>query len=487
MDSNHPFALDGSPNKTNDTTTNKIFSFLPTDEFTSALQGNTTRWNDVSEPKVTPQQDVSLVKNDGPKLGSILRMTDILNQHILLHPFIALRRTCQVNRKCSPFVCVQPFSHISFLYHQQRNQGISALYKGLSSELLVKGITMGTETAIANYFDWPTDIRSKKYIEDSMKIITLRALSVALSTPFLCSSVVETVQSVIVFRERPSFVDCLKDGFLRIIHLGSSTSARMIPIWLLVVPTVFYHVAHSAVLYVAKHFVRTFKSSMLSNSKSTVAVKTMRNRSIHDINFSIMDEMNNTLQHDLTMNQESTDTSIDVDNIEEDSNEISTSIIASLLADVALLPVETVLNSLYIQGTRTIIGNCDETTVVLPALTNYDGFSDCYQSILKFEGTLGLYKGLGAIALQYSLHFLLFQSLYYLLREFQHKDGGNAQKKLTSRAQKSRRSTSRMNTGNRRNIENLRHSTPNNPSAFHDRHAENEFNVNNTPSSFERL
>lgn len=482
MDPNSNPGDDCSSNQINETT-NRVLSFLPTDDFTSALQNDTTRWHDANEAKMTLQKDVSF-KSDGLKLNSILRMTDVLNQHILLHPFIALRRTCQVNRKCSPFLCVQPFSLIPFLYHQQRNQGIGALYKGLSSELLVKGITLGTETAIASYAEWPTDIRSKKYIEDFIKVITIRALSVALSTPFICSSVIETVQSVIVVRDRPSFVDCLRDGFLRIIHLRSTPSARMLPIWLLVVPTVFYHVSHSAIIHIAKHFVEIFKSNFWCHSKSTRRYKSKRH-STQVSRFSIMDDTKDSPQHDLTLNYESTDTSVDIDGVEEDSSQISTSIIASFIADVALLPIETVLNSLFIQGTRTIIDNCDETTVVLPALTNYDGFNDCYQSIIKFEGTLGLYKGLGAILLQYSVHFLLFRSLYYLLRECQSNGSGNAHHKSTTRVKRSVRPAA--DPEYMHNIENIRHSTPNNPGAFKNRYVGKEFDVYSSPSIFGQL
>lgn len=472
---------DRSKSQTNDTT-NKIFSFLPTDEFTSALQNDTTRWHDISEAKVTPQNDVSF-KPDSLKLNSILRMADILNQHVLLHPFISLRRTCQVNRKCSPLLCVQPFSLIPFLYHQQRNQGISALYKGLSSELLVKGITLGTETAIANYAEWPTSARPNNYIEDSFKLITLKAISVALSTPFICSSVIETVQSI--NNDRPSFIDCLKDCLKRIIHTRSTSSARMLPIWLLVVPTVFYHVSHFAITHLAKYFVNFFKYNLMCGSKSSRRLKSQQ-RWTRNSRYLVMDDTKDSLQQDLTLNYDTTDISIDIDDIfEEDSSQISTSIMSSFIADVALLPIETVLNSLFIQGTRTFVCNCDETTVVLPALTNFDGFNDCYQSIIKYEGTLGLYKGLGAIFLQYSFHFLLFRSLYYLLKECHSDKRGNAHQKSVTRIERYKGPAADPDF--MQNAQNIRHSTPNNPNLFKNRYIDKEFDIYGSPSTLGQL
>ena len=59
---------------------------------------------------------------------------------------------------------------------------------------------------------------------------------------------------------------------------------------------------------------------------------------------------------------------------------------------------------LYVQGTRTIIDNTDTGLEVLPIITRYDGVFDCYATIVSEEGFSGLYKGFGALVLQYALH-----------------------------------------------------------------------------------
>lgn len=400
----------------------------------------------------TNTMNSTILRPDSIKSSSLLQLSNNVSQYILLHPFIALRRTCQVNRKCSPFICAQPFSLIPFLYHQQRKQGLVALYKGLSSELLVRGITFGAESAIINYTDWPREISKKRFAKDSIRVLALRGLSVAISTPFLCAALKETIQSVIIVRDRPSFVDCLKDGFLRLIHLRSIPSARMLPIWLLVVPTVIYHVSHSAVWHVTMKSLELMRTTIASCCSKT---NYKSRRTIHHhtrIQHSI-DESNWQQANELTY--DATETSIDADSIDIDSNQISNAIVANLVADVALLPIETVLNCLYIQGTRTIVDNVDETTVVLPVLTNYDGFGEAYQSILKFEGPLGLYKGLGAIILQYSIHFLIFKVMYYTLKEFQN----NNRALSPARPKRPLRPVSDY----KRYLENNRHSTPTNP------------------------
>jgi len=57
-----------------------------------------------------------------------------------------------------------------------------------------------------------------------------------------------------------------------------------------------------------------------------------------------------------------------------------------------------------VQGTRTIIDNTDTGLEVLPIITRYDGTFDCYATIVSEEGFAGLYKGFGALVLQYALH-----------------------------------------------------------------------------------
>lgn len=80
-----------------------------------------------------------------------------------------------------------------------------------------------------------------------------------------------------------------------------------------------------------------------------------------------------------------------------------------MCALVALYPMETVINRLIVQGTRTIIDNTDSGIGVIPINTRYDGFFDCVQTISETEGTLGFYKGIGALAMEGILCFVLLK------------------------------------------------------------------------------
>lgn len=71
----------------------------------------------------------------------------------------------------------------------------------------------------------------------------------------------------------------------------------------------------------------------------------------------------------------------------------------------------------YFQGTRTIVDNLDNGRSVLPILTNYTGAIDCYEHCVSTEGVCGLYKGFGALILQYAAHIALIQMSHFLLTQ----------------------------------------------------------------------
>lgn len=85
-------------------------------------------------------------------------------------------------------------------------------------------------------------------------------------------------------------------------------------------------------------------------------------------------------------------------------NSLLATFVGNMLADFITYPLETVLNRLCLQGTRTIIDNTDSGIGVIPIITRYEGFWDCKMCILRGEGVTGFYKGFGALLLQYGIH-----------------------------------------------------------------------------------
>ena len=87
--------------------------------------------------------------------------------------------------------------------------------------------------------------------------------------------------------------------------------------------------------------------------------------------------------------------------------ELFASLAAGLAADVICYPAETVLHRLLMQGTRTIIDNCDTGSDVIPVSAHYTGIADAVRAILVEEGPAGFNKGLGALLLQYGVQLAL--------------------------------------------------------------------------------
>ncbi|KAH6937959.1 hypothetical protein HPB50_005471 [Hyalomma asiaticum] len=94
------------------------------------------------------------------------------------------------------------------------------------------------------------------------------------------------------------------------------------------------------------------------------------------------------------------------------------SLIGALVADVLLFPLETVLHRLYLQGTRTIVDNLDTGCSVTAIISQYQGPVDCFRCIVAEEGAAGLYKGFGALQLQYVLQGALLKLTQMLCQEF---------------------------------------------------------------------
>lgn len=66
-----------------------------------------------------------------------------------------------------------------------------------------------------------------------------------------------------------------------------------------------------------------------------------------------------------------------------------------------------------------MVDNLDSGTGVISITTRYEGFVDCFRSIVREEGFGGLYKAFGALVLQYALHMLVLRLLRVLFEQLE--------------------------------------------------------------------
>jgi hypothetical protein len=99
---------------------------------------------------------------------------------------------------------------------------------------------------------------------------------------------------------------------------------------------------------------------------------------------------------------------------------IEATIFSVFLSNFLLYPYETILNRLFVQGTRTIVDNLDKTGVgCVPINTRYLGLFDCCRTIIETEGTWGrgFYKGIGFLILKFGLIYASAHCLKILIEK----------------------------------------------------------------------
>lgn len=316
--------------------------------------------------------------------GYVIGVTSsIFAEHILSHPFIVLRRQCQVHHR-GVWYHNTPFTIVTVLVQLQRHQGMSSLWKGIVSVLMSKGILMVNETVISELTPLPKEVTRHSSPRKHLEHLLLKGLSYIMATPFLASSCIETIQAD-VSSDKPGPFDFIREGLGRLMGWGMPQTTRLLPVYTLVLPTAVMGVSQYIIIQVAR-------ATMLS---------TFRQRE-----------------------QEMRDKSTSVDGKEQEESlynkyfpEMMANFAGNLLADILLFPLETVLHRLYAQGTRTIIDNLDTGVDVIPINTNYEGFFDCFRSILMEEGISGLYRGFGALILQYALQAGLLKFSKYVFEK----------------------------------------------------------------------
>ncbi|KAL5969465.1 Solute carrier family 25 member 46 [Taenia solium] len=96
------------------------------------------------------------------------------------------------------------------------------------------------------------------------------------------------------------------------------------------------------------------------------------------------------------------------------TDDLTADFVASLAAEVILYPLETITVRLCVQGTRTLVDNLDTGDSVIPIITSFDGAFDVLRySSSSASGFIGLYRGFGALILQYAAQFAFLVGVRY--------------------------------------------------------------------------
>lgn len=87
-------------------------------------------------------------------LGVSVGLVSLITENLLSHPFVVLRRQCQVHNRSSRCHLV-PFTLVPVIVHLHQRQGVTTLWKGLGSCLLVRGMSLAIEDFLSKITPWP--------------------------------------------------------------------------------------------------------------------------------------------------------------------------------------------------------------------------------------------------------------------------------------------------------------------------------------------
>jgi len=316
-------------------------------------------------------------KGESDKYAGLgIGVAGLLAENLACHPFIILRRQCQCHVESSR-VHTTPLTLVPVFVNLYRWQGVAVLWKGIGSSLTIRGLTLGMEDCISKVTPWPKEVDKHSSLRSVGQHLLLKAVSAAIITPFYSASLVETVQSDIA-SEKPGVLDVFRDGIVRLVSWSDPRRGRMLPVWVLIPPQVIHSVAHYIITSIVQGlWLQVMKTAHREYQRLRGAVS-------RDPQLSNLPGLSQYQAQ-------------------------AASLAGHLTADALLFPLETVLHRLHLQGTRSIIDNLDTGREVVPILTRYEGVADCFSTILQEEGFSGLFKGFGAMILQYGVHFLIIK------------------------------------------------------------------------------
>ncbi|KFB35218.1 AGAP002704-PA-like protein [Anopheles sinensis] len=291
----------------------------------------------------SPEDEISLRKY----LGASVNLISLITENLLCHPFLVLRRQCQVHHASKRYH-VLPVTLLPVIVHLHQRQGVTTLWKGIGSVLLVRGMTLAVEDVISKFTPWPN-------------------ISIATVVPFYTASLVETVQSDIA-SEKPGIFDVFREGTSRLLSWSVPQKGRMLPVWALVGPSISLGISK----YICQLFIRGISTRIMCRRVTFYEEK----RGARTRDFAAQSQV----------------------------IEVYSTMISLMTTEMIFYPFETILHRIQLQGTRTIIDNLDSGYSVVPILTSYEGVMDCYRQTVATEGVAGLYKGFGAMILQFAAH-----------------------------------------------------------------------------------
>jgi len=329
------------------------------------------------------------------RLASIGITVSKLLSSVLVHPFVVLRRQCQVNCAGRKYH-LTPFTIINVAINIQSSavQGTFCMWKGVSSSLWLFAQTIAAQSTI----EAATNSRLKQDVPNNLTLLSLcehlllKAIVVTLTSPMYSIHVVSCVKADLNIEDE-TFLTCLSNSLQRVFHTGNMSSQRLIPFYKLLITTVAFQTTRYTLTLLLERII----SRLMKLIKAKFYKK--QNSSPRNMDCSSLQITN------ISPNKSKL--------LEVHYPQLISEFLAELITDIVLYPVETTLHRMVIQGTRIILDNTDTGSGFTSVGSKYEGFSDCWHHTVQHEGKLGLYRGFGCLMLQHCVKYLVIKTVHF--------------------------------------------------------------------------
>jgi solute carrier family 25, member 46 len=306
----------------------------------------------------------------------VLRLHMIVNDRVFV--YCLSRRQAQIQSE-STRAYLTPISSMRMIYTMKYQQGIGALWKGCFSSLIL----MTCETISNNLID---ELAPFDYPSLRIKHMILKAINSFLLIPLYSVHLLRSVQSDLTVVNQWSPLTIFIEPFQRILGIKTGVYARALPLWYLISFSIPYFVARHAIQNVLHRSFEDIREHHTNRDEPITTVQQTQMETIDDIECQLIDRIPNL--------------------VDRSFRQLEANLFAVFVSTFLLYPYETVLNRLFVQGTRTIVDDLDKTVVGCVAInTRYMGFFDCCRTIMETEGNWGrgFFKGIGFLMLKFGL------------------------------------------------------------------------------------
>ena len=295
------------------------------------------------------------------------------------------RRQSQIQSESSR-AYLTPLSAIRMLYTMKYQQGSGVLWKGCFSSLILTTI----ETITNNLIDEIAPLNNSSL---RIKHILLKSISSFLLIPMYSVHLLRSVQSDLTIVNHWSPLTIFIEPFQRILGIKTGFYARALPLWYLISLSLPYFVGRHVLQDLLNRYFYKIREENFYKNEEKINLNKNQFETIDDIECQLIDTIPNLVNRSFLR--------------------IEANIFSVFLANFLLYPYETILNRLFVQGTRTIVDNLDKTGGCVAINTRYTGFFDCCRTIIETEGNFGrgFFKGIGFLILKFGL---IYTSAYCL-------------------------------------------------------------------------